>query len=121
MARGVFNFDTLSPSLKVLLPRIDAGVGLAFDAMKPKAESYARSNAPWTDRTGNARAGLKADHIAVPMVKHTLVIYHSMPYGYWLEVRWSGRYAVIGPTTFNTAPELAALVASAVNHAIKGA
>lgn len=121
MARkGVFDFDTLTPSLKQLLPRVDAGVDLAFDAMEPVATSYARSNARWTDETGNARNGLFATHLSEPMVLHQLIVYHTMPYGVWLEVRWSGRYAIIGPTMVHIAPILAANVAAAVNRSIRG-
>lgn len=116
--RGVFDFDTLTPSLKRMLPAVDAGVDLAFDFIAPKAESFARTNAPWVDRTGNARNGLFADHEKTPMVVHRLVIYHTMPYGLWLEVRWSGRYAIIGPTMFETAPQLALVVAESVKRAI---
>ena len=116
--RGVFDFDTLTPSLKKMLPAIDAGVDLAFDFMKPRAESTARSNASWTDRTGNARNGLFADHDKIPMVVHQLTIYHTMPYGLWLEVRWSGRYAIIGPTMFEISPQLAIVVTEAVKRAI---
>jgi hypothetical protein len=120
MARnGVFDFDTLTPALKKLLPAVDAGVDLAFDVLRPRAEAYARSNAKWTDRTGNARNGLKAQHDKVPMVSHTLTVFHSMPYGIWLEVRWSGRYAIIGPTLVNIAPQLAILVAESVNRAVE--
>jgi hypothetical protein len=120
MARGVFDFDTLTPSLKRLLPKVDAGVDLAFDAIEPTAETYARTNARWTDNTGNARNGLFAKHLSDPMVRHQLVVYHTMHYGYWLEVKWSGRYAIIGPTLFHTAPILATTVAAAVNRAIRG-
>jgi hypothetical protein len=52
------------------------------------------------------------------MVSHELILLHSMPYGIWLEVRWSGRYAIIGPTMFTVAQELAIAVATAVQHAI---
>jgi hypothetical protein len=117
--RGVFEFDTLTPGLKHLLPAIDAGVDLAFDAMIPRAESYMRANAPWTDRTANARNGLRAVHTKEPMVVHRLTVFHSMPYGVWLEVRWSGRYAILGPTMFFIGPQLAALVAETVKRSIK--
>jgi len=117
--RGVFDFDTLTPALKRLLPVIDSGVDLAFDAVQPMAESYARENAPWTDRTSNARNGLFATHDKVPMVVHRLIVYHTMPYGLWLEVRWSGRYAIIGPTLFHTAPQLAVITAESVRRAVQ--
>lgn len=116
--RGIFDFDSLSPKMQQLLPAIDAGVDLAFDAMAPVAETKMRTGAPWTDETGNARAGLFAHHEADSMVKHTLVLYHTMSYGYWLEVRWSGRYAIIGPTMFNISSDFAANIAAAVNRAI---
>lgn len=117
--RGIFEFDSLSPRLKTLLPRVDAAVNLAFEAMEPRAESIMRSNARWTDQTGNARNGLTATHEAEPLVRHTLVLYHRMPYGVWLEIRWAGRYAIIGPTMYEIGPELASMVTAAVNRAVQ--
>lgn len=117
--RGVFDFDTLTPSLKRLLPKVDAAVDLVFDMAEADVETYMRTNAPWTDETGNARAGLFATHQSEPMVLHRMVLYHTMPYGYWLEVRWSGRYAIVGPAMFHIAPILAANIAAAVARAIR--
>jgi len=116
--RGIFVFDSLSPSLQRMLPQVDAGVDLAMDFMRDHAETYARENAPWTDRTGNARNGLFVVHEKEPMVIHRLITYHTMSYGLWLEVRWSGRYAIIGPTMFHTAPLLAVTLAESVKRAI---
>lgn len=76
----------------------------------PKAEAWMKTNARWTDRTGNARNGLgalafsDANHVAV-------VLFHQVPYGVWLEVRWDGRYAVIEPAIQKFAPEMMAMVA----------
>lgn len=119
MARGVFHFDSLTPSLKALLPKVDAAVGLVFDRYEAVAESYARTNARWSDQTGNARAGLFAQHDEEPMVVHRLTIYGTMHYTYWLEVRWSGKYAIIGPTMLHIAPTMAAEIAAAVSRAIR--
>ena len=120
MARGAFfDHDTLSPNLKHLMPAIDAGVDLAFDSMVPVAEGHMRSNAPWTDRTGNARNGLRARHVANPMVSHELILYHTMPYGIWLEVRWSGRYAIIGPTIQEIGPDVMERTAASIAMAIR--
>jgi hypothetical protein len=118
MARGVFDYDSLSPNLKKLLPAVDAGVDLVFDRYQPIFETYMRTNAPWTDRTGNARASLAAEHEATPMVEHTMTLYGSMPYSIWLEVRWSGKYAIIGPTMVHLAPQMGADITAAVNRAI---
>jgi len=122
MARkGIFDFDSLTPGLKNLLPRIDAAVDIVFDSYEAVAETYARTNAPWTDRTGNARAGLFAQHDSEEMVVHRLTIYGSMHYTYWLEVRNSGRYAIIGPTMVHIAPKLAADIAGAIRRAVETA
>jgi len=76
---------------------------MAFHATK--AQEYARSNAPWTDRTSNARNGL----FAVSRPSHPtyrIIVGHRVPYGIWLEVRWSGRYAIIRPTIDHQGPEV---------------
>ena len=59
--------------------------------------AYAKQNAPWTDQTGNARNGLggatdvQADDV-------TVYFFHQVPYGIYLETRFSGRYQIIAPT-----------------------
>jgi hypothetical protein len=122
MARkGTFVFDSLTPSLQQLLPRVDAAVDLVFDRYEAVAETQMRTNASWHDNTGNARGGLMATHEKEPMVQHSLILYHTMPYGVWLEVRWSGKYAIIGPTMFDLATDLASDLAAAVSRAVKGA
>ena len=119
--KGTFVFDSLTPRLKELLPRIDAAVDLVFDRYEPISETYARTNAPWTDRTGNARQGLFAQHDKEAMVRHELTVYGTMPYTFWLEVRWSGKYAIIGPTMVHIAPLMAQDLASAINRAVRTA
>jgi hypothetical protein len=74
----------------------DASVLIAH-RMAPQVANHMKTNAPWTDRTGNARNGLAAqpydegDAVGI-------VLYHQVSYGIWLEVRWGGRYAIINPT-----------------------
>lgn len=115
----IFDFDTLSPNMKRLLPYVDAAVGLVFDHAEADAETRMRTNAPWKDRTGNARNGLMAKHDFTPMVIHQLTLYHTMPYGFWLEVRWNGRYAIIGPTMFDIGPDLTRNLTVAIDRAVK--
>ena len=76
-------------------------------------QGYMQTNAPWTDRTGNARQGLT---VVVNLVETAIVftLFHTMDYGIWLEVANAGNYAIIMPTIeahFATVlDELAALV-----------
>lgn len=75
----------------------DAMLGVA-NYFAPVLETEAKNNAPWTDRTGNARQGLSgfAEDVSQTVVEIYLV--HRMNYGIWLELKNSGRYAVILPT-----------------------
>lgn len=70
-------------------------LGLMYAA---KFETYAKENAPWTDRTANARQGL---HSWVEVQDNGTVrvfLSHSMEYGVHLETRGGGRWAIIFPT-----------------------
>ena len=74
----------------------DAATIIAY-RMSPEVESYMKVNASWIDRTGNARIGLAAR----PFIEGDsigIVLYHQVPYGIYLEVRFAGRYAIIQPT-----------------------
>lgn len=63
----------------------------------PVIEQYAKNNAIWTDRTGNARQGLEGFAVQIATDIVHLYLKHKMEYGKWLEVRWSGRYSIILP------------------------
>ena len=62
-----------------------------------KIESHAKATAPWTDRTGNARQGLTARAFRTATAV-SIILWHSVSYGIWLEVKNAGRFAVILPT-----------------------
>lgn len=70
-----------------------------------RGQAYAKKYAKWTDRTGNARGSLTGR----PYKRGNrtgFVIFGAMPYQPWLEIRFSGRYAVIAPTIHHEGPEL---------------
>lgn len=60
-------------------------------------EAYAKTNAPWQDRTGAARASLSATVEETGPIG-TIVLSHGVDYGIWLEVANGGRFAIIAPT-----------------------
>lgn len=62
-----------------------------------EALEYAKANAPWADRSGDAREGLDTD---VYWEGHTIVwdMFHTVDYGLYLETRWNAKYAIIMPT-----------------------
>lgn len=79
----------------------------ALERAKNTAVEYAREKAPWEDRTGDARRGLKG------VVVHndrdrvsTLYLGHTVQYGIYLETRWGGRFQIIMPTLRTIGPTL---------------
>ena len=65
---------------------------LAIEALE-----YAKENAPWDDRTGDARRGLDV-HVEWEGMEIVLSMFHTVPYGQWLETIQSGSFAIIMPT-----------------------
>lgn len=92
-----FYYDTLRPGLAAFPAKLDAAIGAVMEYQSANVQDYARSNASWTDRTPNARNGLFAKAYRRGKA-HGIVLYHSVPYGIWLEVRWGGKYRIIVPT-----------------------
>lgn len=82
-------------------------VGLAVftKGFAREVEDYAKENAPWEDRTGEARSGLKAIG-EQRLTTYSITLYHTADYGIWLEVRWDGKYAIIVPTLEVMGPRL---------------
>lgn len=67
--------------------------------------AYAQSNAPWSDRTGDAREGLGVE-VTHTFGVVTLELFHTVDYGKWLETIQNGQFAVIMPTLERFAPQV---------------
>jgi hypothetical protein len=95
---------------------ISGNIDLLAEAVHPRAVAvmeegadelvaYAQANAPWGDRTGEARAGLDAevyeegDEIVVDL-------FHTAEHGVWLEIAMGGVYAIIMPTLEALGPDI---------------
>ncbi len=78
-----------------------------FNSKTSEFEEYMKANAPWTDRTGDARRGLKA---TVSWSKagyvSTMELSHSVYYGVYLELSMEKRFAIIEPTVRVKGPDL---------------
>lgn len=76
---------------------IEQAIRAIADRRAPEIEAWLKQNAPWTDRTGQARQTL---HTEVREVAHEMIeiiLAHGVDYGIYLELRWAGRFAVINP------------------------
>lgn len=83
--------------IKELLEMKKAATYELLENFAPTIEAYAKQNAPWTDRTGHARQGLKAS-ADKDGNKFILDLSHSVRYGVYLEVAHGAKYAIIIPT-----------------------
>lgn len=94
----VFVFDDeITPNLENLPAFIDKLVETTMSYYAPQVANYAKSNAPWTDQTSNARNGLTAQ-AGRDGDTHFITLAHRVDYGIYLETRWGGRYAIINET-----------------------
>lgn len=77
-----------------------------FQYYAPRVEAAAKQNAKWTDRTTNARNGLISRAGTSGKNRVYLVLAHQVPYGIYLETRWSGKYAIVMPTLNTFGPKI---------------
>lgn len=93
-----YDDSNLKMGLAQVSDRVDSYLAATMEYASDKTVAYAKETAPWTDRTGNARSGLRTEVEWIPKVSYSMFLFHTMSYGIWLEIRWGGKYAVILPT-----------------------
>lgn len=111
MARTGFYWtsENLFKNTKTFPVKLHRAITSAVEYQATKSESAMRSGAPWNDQTGAARSGLHTE-TSHSGHSHTIIFAHSVSYGIWLEVRFSGRYAIILPSVQSGGQELMALL-----------
>lgn len=88
--------DTREINLR--LGTLDSGVRERMNAIAgyvgEEMAGYAKKNAPWADRTANARNGL---HSVVVGGENEVksIVSHGVDYGIWLEIAHGGQYSII--------------------------
>jgi hypothetical protein len=97
----------LASHLGTYIERLKAAVFDLCSLFAAKIETYAKQNARWTDRTGNARQGLTARAFRVG-AGVVIYLFHTMSYGIWLEVKNQGRFAIILRTLESFYPQVMA-------------
>lgn len=91
---------------------IDDGVADIMNAFRPRVETYMKANAPWKDRSGNARQALWAEleRIVRVMIAINFGQGHGIEYGVYLEFKNAGRYAIVNPTLDYFTPKIWAAI-----------
>jgi len=89
----------LIPNIVAYGQRVMVAVRAVADYMAQKVQAEMRADAPWEDRTGNARSGLFS---VVEAAEDAVTIWlshgHTVDYGVYLELAHGKKYAVIMPT-----------------------
>jgi len=87
----------LGDGAREYIGRKQAGLHALLLNWAGQMEGYAKTHAPWTDRTSHARQSL---HSGVDVRDNQFVLYlsHGVEYGIWLELAHGGNYAIVGPT-----------------------
>lgn len=107
MASGIRWDDQITPKLqRAAQSGLDNFLQSVVQLHAPRVEAYARRNAKWRDRTGNARNGLRGIPESQKGGPYKIILAHGVPYGIYLEVRFSGKYAIINPTIAVEGPEV---------------
>lgn len=113
MASSIRWDDNISPKLDhAARVGVDQFLQSVIQLHTPRVESAARRNAKWHDRTGNARSGLRGFSETPNGGPYKIILAHGVPYGIYLETRWSGRLGIINPTIAAEGPEVMHTVAA---------
>lgn len=71
------------------------GLLMLMQTAATKMESWAKENAPWTDRTGQARQRLTGQAYWENPNIVVAAIAHQVDYGIWLELAHQRKYAIL--------------------------
>lgn len=100
-------------------PEWDDVAEAAFKDAAQEVQTIAQADAPWEDRSGDARSGLETS-VSNDDGLIELSLFHTVEYGLWLEVIQNGNFAIIMPTLEQQAPRVFQEAADKVASARKG-
>lgn len=91
-----FDYSKLMNGLAQLSKK-DIAIMTELQTEAIELQDHMKQNAPWTDRTGQARRSL---NVKVKTIKngYRLVLSHGVDYGVDLELKHNKKYAIIQPT-----------------------
>lgn len=85
--------------------KLQAGAEIVMRSVGAQIKAYAKATARWIDRTGNARQGLDIDE-NFSSEQLELVLYHTMEYGFWLELAHQRRYKILEESIKAKVPDM---------------
>lgn len=104
-----FTFDTSGfKSVEVMEKKLERAIFGVCKYWDAPVERHMKHNAPWTDRTTNARNGLEAEAAKLGGGVFAIILRHSVDYGRYLELgtRYMRARPIILPTIDLYAPKV---------------
>ena len=104
--------ETLATAIEKYGESVITAVTAVAGRVAAEMQNSAKANAPWTDRTGNARTGIfgTAERGTDALGKQVVTIFLShavdINYGIWLELSRSGSSAILMKTIESHLPQL---------------
>ncbi|AVR56915.1 hypothetical protein PBI_TRISCUIT_42 [Microbacterium phage Triscuit] len=116
-----FRFETVSDGIIDWFngPEWDAEAEAEFKVAARQLEEIMKSDAPWADRSGAARAGLNAS-VENQAGVVSIILAHGVEWGKWLELIQNGRFAIVGPTLERHARRITYNAIRRIRYARKG-
>lgn len=106
MAELVYDVDSFVAECIKYRSKIEVSILTLAEIAATKMEAYAKENAPWTDRTGNARQKLAGSAGFITQDQVMIVVAHHMSYGYWLELAHQRRFKILEESIEENVEEL---------------
>lgn len=94
---GITLIDEITGRLAIYSAGVEIKAHRAMEQGAQEILAYGKQNAPWSDQTGAARAGLETE-VSDGLGEIYIDFAHTVEHGVWLEVIQSGRFAIIMPT-----------------------
>lgn len=103
-----FNAEQLKQGPKKLDRDLERAMYATVRFHDAGAEAWMKHNAPWKDRTTNARNGLFARGVKISKKVYALILAHSVTYGIYLELgtRYMRKRPIIVPALHLYGPKV---------------
>lgn len=105
---------------KTMKMKTSSGIYGVLDTVGKKTETWAKKNAPWQDRTTNARRGLNGGAMKIDKDTAAMFIAHAVSYGIYLELSHQRRFAILEKAIEKFEPEVVRQINNIINKVAEG-